>query len=167
MSVKSESSSSDTVEVNSVGSVENQSGPFTDEQMQMEIKCKTTDGGIVNVSVSHLLQSSVFKDMYKDTDWKPEDEFPVNTEEKVFSKISLILKLKLIQLHDSANLLLFQNMRTTSLRTSVLRRLVIILRLPTIWTLNRCIILVARLWLLLLEVRHQKSFENFFVLRTT
>ena len=38
MSVKSESAaSSDTVEVNSVGSVENQSAPFTDEQMQMEV----------------------------------------------------------------------------------------------------------------------------------
>nr|CAD2157375.1 unnamed protein product [Meloidogyne enterolobii] len=92
MSVKSESAaSSDTVEVNSVGSVENQSAPFTDEQMQMEIKCKTTDGGIVNVSVSHLLQSSVFKDMYKDLDMKPEDlekfEFPVNVEANVFSKV--------------------------------------------------------------------------------
>uniref|UniRef100_A0A915MS86 Uncharacterized protein n=1 Tax=Meloidogyne javanica TaxID=6303 RepID=A0A915MS86_MELJA len=75
MSVKSESAaSSDTVEVNSVGSVENQSAPFTDEQIQMEIKCKTSDGGLINVRVSHLLQSSVFKDMYKDSDWQPEDE---------------------------------------------------------------------------------------------
>ncbi|CAK5021451.1 unnamed protein product [Meloidogyne enterolobii] len=92
MSVKTESAaSSDTVEVNSVGSVENQSAPFTDEQMKMEIKCKTSDGGLISVRVSHLLQSSVFKDMYKDLDMKPEDlekfEFPVNVEANVFSKV--------------------------------------------------------------------------------
>ncbi|CAK5017119.1 unnamed protein product [Meloidogyne enterolobii] len=33
--------------------------------MQMEIKCKTSGGGVINVRVSHLLQSGVFKNMWR------------------------------------------------------------------------------------------------------
>uniref|UniRef100_A0A914LFQ2 Skp1-related protein n=2 Tax=Meloidogyne incognita group TaxID=654580 RepID=A0A914LFQ2_MELIC len=78
-------------EVNAEGSVEKQPAPFTDEQMQMEIKCKTSDGGVINVRVSHLLQSSVFKNMWKDLDMSPKDleefEFKVNVETNIFSKV--------------------------------------------------------------------------------
>ncbi|CAK5074703.1 unnamed protein product [Meloidogyne enterolobii] len=72
-------------------SVGKQSAPFTDEQMQMEIKCKTSDGGVINVRVSHLLQSSVFMNMWKDLDMSPKDleefEFKVNVETNIFSKV--------------------------------------------------------------------------------
>uniref|UniRef100_A0A914KUH3 Skp1-related protein n=1 Tax=Meloidogyne incognita TaxID=6306 RepID=A0A914KUH3_MELIC len=78
-------------EVNAEGSVEKQPAPFTDEQMQMEIKCKTSDGGVINVRLSHLLQSSVFKNMWKDLDMSPKDleefEFKVNVETNIFSKV--------------------------------------------------------------------------------
>uniref|UniRef100_A0A915M7M9 Skp1-related protein n=1 Tax=Meloidogyne javanica TaxID=6303 RepID=A0A915M7M9_MELJA len=67
------------------------------------IKCKTSDGGVINVRVSHLLQSSVFKNMWKvldfgfeiillaDLDMSPKDleefEFKVNVETNIFSKV--------------------------------------------------------------------------------
>nr|CAD2194143.1 unnamed protein product [Meloidogyne enterolobii] len=72
-------------------SVQKQPAAFTDEQMQMEIKCKTSDGGVINVCVSHLLQSNVFMNMWKDLDMSPKDleefEFKVNVETNTFSKV--------------------------------------------------------------------------------